>query len=328
MVTNRANRSEGSDSLQRREGRPVRAPRRWPVVGVLLALLVGCGAGGGGVDGADRPSISVDYLALGDSFSSGEGTMGSTGECGQSLTAYPNLVARHLGSDLGRHKFLACTGARATDVEAQLDSVEGERFGLVTLTVGGNDVGFAEVLIDCLGVDDLMDRFRSEEGAEDEVPAELEHAAEPGPEGGQGRCDLDAGELTDRVASRVPSVASLYDRIVRDHLTDDGVLVVLGYPDIFGDPPDGRRTCDGFKAIDIAGLQGTAKELDSALSAAVADMERVEYRSVLDTFDGHGRCGDDPWLRGFALRPRVKSSFHPNELGHEALAEVVIDAIG
>lgn len=292
------------------------ATRSWVVLAMSTLLVAGCAGGDGAAPALDGGP--VDYLALGDSFSSGEGTADIEPACGRGPAAYPHLVADHLETleGLGRLEIHACTGARVADVDGQLEAVAGERFGLITLTVGGNDVGFSEVLLDCAGLDDLVGLF----GPSDEnAPSETEERA--------GRCDVQPDELEERLAAVVPALTSLYRRIVDDHLTDDGLLVVLGYPDLFGAPPGGRRTCDGFSVADIDQLRGTTEHLDDTLARVVADVDRASYMSALEAFEGHGRCGDDPWIRGHALRPRVKSSFHPDETGHEAMAGLVQDAL-
>lgn len=295
------------------------ASTTWGSLVVSALLLAGCASGG---DRAAPPLLErgpVDYLAVGDSFSSGEGTPGIERTCGRGPAAYPQLVADHLAARdrLASFEFHACTGARVADVERQLDAVGGARFGLVTVTVGGNDVGFAEVLLDCLGADDVAGWLS---------PAEEREARSDDLD--PGRCDLEPEAMEERIAAAVPALTAVYRRIVDDHLTADGLLVVLGYPDLFGLPAEGRQTCDGFAVADVGRLRASAEHLDEVLADAVGDVDRAIYLPARPAFEGHGRCGDDPWIRGYALRPRVKSSFHPNEAGHDALAGLVLDAIG
>ena len=120
------------------------------------------------------------YVSLGDSYSSGEGaesygagtaTGGNT--CHRSGNAYPEIVARTLGAAPFRTKpgeeseFAACSGAVIDDLYArnhdaprknaneppQRDhlTVRGKaRIKLVTLSFGGNDIGFSRVVTDCV----------------------------------------------------------------------------------------------------------------------------------------------------------------------------------
>ena len=89
------------------------------------------------------------YVALGDSYSSGVGTRSYIDDgtsCQRSTLAYPSLLAAQRGYALD---FRACSGATVADVtNSQLGALNsGTSF--VTISVGGNDAGFADVLTEC-----------------------------------------------------------------------------------------------------------------------------------------------------------------------------------
>ena len=117
------------------------------------------------------------YVALGDSFSSGEGVrpfLASGAACDRSSRAYSTWVrppgyarplyaiasgagaagrggANTYGSGASSRKaggvtwiFRACSGATTQDVLAASNSATVQKANLVTLTVGGNDVGYVE----------------------------------------------------------------------------------------------------------------------------------------------------------------------------------------
>jgi lysophospholipase L1-like esterase len=111
---------------------------------VVLSLL--------GVTGLAHAAGTV-YAAVGDSYSSGvgAGSYGSSGSCYRSSNAYPQLWTNaHSGTSL---TFLACSGARTGDVISQANSIPSNAT-LVTVTVGGNDAGFSDVIQTCtLGSD-------------------------------------------------------------------------------------------------------------------------------------------------------------------------------
>ena len=111
---------------------------------VVLSLL--------GVTGLAHAAGTV-YAAVGDSYSSGvgAGSYGSSGSCYRSSNAYPQLWTNaHGGTSL---TFLACSGARTGDVISQANSIPSNAT-LVTVTVGGNDAGFSDVIQTCtLGSD-------------------------------------------------------------------------------------------------------------------------------------------------------------------------------
>ncbi|HUY44037.1 MAG TPA: GDSL-type esterase/lipase family protein [Acidimicrobiales bacterium] len=108
--------------------------------------------------GASSP---LTYVALGDSFASGEGlapfvaSVPST--CDRSALSYPYLTASALGVGAsGAFIDVACAGARLSDLDAsvgaaapQLDAVT-DSSAVVTLQSGGNDVFFGELAAGCL----------------------------------------------------------------------------------------------------------------------------------------------------------------------------------
>lgn len=114
-----------------------------------------------GVTGLAHAAGTV-YAAVGDSYSSGvgAGSYGSSGSCYRSSKAYPQLWANaHSGTSL---TFLACSGARTGDVINQANSIPSNAT-LVTVTVGGNDAGFSDVIQTCtLGSDsDCVNRVNT-----------------------------------------------------------------------------------------------------------------------------------------------------------------------
>jgi lysophospholipase L1-like esterase len=90
------------------------------------------------------------YVAIGSSFAAGPGlpsrVRGSPRRAGRSTGNYAHLVARELGLNLDDVTFSGATtsdllGPSASGTVAQLDAVTPET-SLVTITAGGNDVGF------------------------------------------------------------------------------------------------------------------------------------------------------------------------------------------
>jgi hypothetical protein len=124
------------------------------------------------------------YVALGDSFSSGEGNppfingSDTTGvifgpgpnKCHRSSQAYGPLIKKDLNISDSNFVFSACSGAIMADFVAnlpgaagqwtdgpQLDAIapkgqQSDSTGLVTLSIGGNDAGFPFVLESCVGL--------------------------------------------------------------------------------------------------------------------------------------------------------------------------------
>jgi lysophospholipase L1-like esterase len=141
----------------RRNGRCRR--RRSSLAAAVTALLAGVTAGAlymaGGtiqVKAADNAADSLTgsvYVALGDSYSSGEGAPPYLPNgCDQSSASWVNVFAQGLRLPVVND---ACTGATTADVisQGQLDSL-GTATQLVTITAGGDDLGFGPVLRSCV----------------------------------------------------------------------------------------------------------------------------------------------------------------------------------
>jgi lysophospholipase L1-like esterase len=90
---------------------------------------------------------STDYVALGDSYSSGVGAPGQRGLCLRGSSGYPAQWARR--NDPASFIDLACGGATTSDVLSLQIPFLTAKADLVTITIGGNDAGFAPTVISC-----------------------------------------------------------------------------------------------------------------------------------------------------------------------------------
>src|SRR5450631_2869637 len=94
-------------------------------------------------------SAQPQYVALGDSYSSGVGTRvfySEAGSCSRSPDAYGPKIAAARGYTLS---FQACSGAKTTDVNANQLGTLSSTTSLVTISIGGNDAGFSNVILNC-----------------------------------------------------------------------------------------------------------------------------------------------------------------------------------
>ncbi|QFZ17662.1 SGNH/GDSL hydrolase family protein [Saccharothrix syringae] len=232
--------------------------------------------------------VAPEYVALGDSYASGLGAGNESSalsdSCRRSPHGYPELWAERSGASL---VFAACAGATTADVIAQAARITPET-GLVTITAGGNDAGFTDVMTTCtISQDDACARRVDEAEAfvRDELPGRLD---------------------------------ALY-RAVRERTSAE--VVVLGYPRLFSDSAlcvMGKPKRDALnRAVDLV----------AEVTAARAEAAGFTFADVRDGFDGHGACAAAPWVNGVVLVP-MDRSFHPNRDGHRygylpALAEAV-----
>jgi hypothetical protein len=103
------------------------------------------------------------FVALGDSYSAGIGTGldGPENDCRQGAHAHPALIAHDLAAGQGgfnhtAFQFLSCTGSTTAQIlaggdDSQMDAVNGTLpIDFVLLSVGGNDLGFFEVMNACI----------------------------------------------------------------------------------------------------------------------------------------------------------------------------------
>lgn len=297
------------------------------IVTAVFALTF-LGAALSGRVAAPGSAHAARYAALGDSYASGEGAraagepydttwwFGPTGRrsgspaCHRSARAYPVRLAGTLAA--GDFLFTACSGATTADLAGpgghagepgQLAALR--RFAadgpvdLVTLTTGGNDLGFAGALSGC-------------------VTGSCQ-PADPFPLGGpMGRDAFVAG-----VAGAVDAVRSV--------VGDDVPVLVVGYPQIL--PPSTAPRCLGLLGLspaEIDGLRHATRAVDHAIRDAAA-RAGAWYVDTLGVFAGHQVCSPVPYAHGLTLadaaqQPAVAApdSFHPTPAGHACLARVVL----
>jgi lysophospholipase L1-like esterase len=260
-----------------------------------IAALVTLAATLGITLAATPPATAAgeSYVALGDSYSSGVGTrsyIDDGTECQRSTLAYPSLIAVQRGYALD---FRACSGATVADVTStQLGALNGGT-SFVTLSVGGNDAGFADVLTEC-----AMPGWASDcDGAIDSAQAYINNTL-PG------------------------SLDGLYGSI--GSLAPNAEVVVVGYPRVFMGEDCNAFTW--FSPQEEARLNQTA-DLLNGLLGSVASSHGFGFANPTNAFIGHAVCDDPEWING--LSNPVSDSYHPNQAGHASgYAPVVGGVLG
>jgi len=245
-------------------------------------LLVGLAAVLLGTLGARVPAQATgsSYVALGDSYSSGTGTRAYLSDgtsCQRSVYAYPSLLAASKGYTLN---FRACSGATTADVSALQLSALGTGTAYVSLTVGGNDAGFADVLTTC---------------------AQPSWASDC-----NGAIDRAQSIITGQLPARL---TSLYTAI--RGRAPQAKVVVAGYPRVFNGADCNAFTW--FSPTEETRLNATADLLNSKISTAAA-AAGFSFANPTTAFTGHAVCDAVEWLNG--LSSPVTESYHPNRSGH------------
>lgn len=146
---------------------------------ILYALISSCWASSVLQDGSLKQQVlgtggrtnrqARGFVALGDSYSAGIGTglddkeLPSEGDCRHGVHAYAELIHRDLNNATGQNttfQWLSCTGAVTADIlsgdgakarEGQVDLLNASLpLDFATLSVGGNDMGFFDVMNACI----------------------------------------------------------------------------------------------------------------------------------------------------------------------------------
>ena len=230
------------------------------------------------------------YAALGDSYSSGLGAgdyLDGSGACRRSANAYPEQwAARHEPASFA---FAACAGATVRDVlDRQLGAL-GPSTRLVSVTVGGNDTGFAGVMAACV--------LSSEERCLERIGSARSYGGTTLP------------GLLDRLYAAIRAAAP------------DARVVVLGYPRLY------RLGADcpiGLTPARRRALDGAADDLDAVIAARAA-AHGFHFGDVRPAFAPHTICSDGTWwLHGLTLP--VQESYHPTAEGQEGGYLPVLEA--
>ncbi|MBM9467458.1 SGNH/GDSL hydrolase family protein [Nakamurella leprariae] len=244
------------------------------------------------------------YVALGSSFAAGPGIRpresGSPRRAGRSSANAAHLVAARLGVPLTD---VSCSGATAAQLvdggpgmPAQVEAVSSAT-SLVTVTAGGNDVGYIGGLIMASLPRPLRAwaQWRARRTAVE--PLENRFARLPA------TLDRLLGTITDRAPQATV--------VVVDYLT---VLPPAGVPA----PPLPDEVADQARK--------TADRLAAETAAAAERHGCLLVRASAVSADHHAWSAH-PWTTGFSLGRRSAAPYHPNADGMRAIAELVVDAV-
>lgn len=274
---------------------------------------------------ADTPVAQPNYVAMGDSYSSGEGvepfedgTYGTgSNMCHRSTQAYARLLANDssLNLDLGSNGFAACSGAKTNAVTVsyngeapQLSKITANT-KIITMTLGGNDMEFADyakqcILHDCSGADS-------------------------------------AAAVRRIVTNVIPNMNSTLTQINNrlDELDNsDATVLVVGYPQLlptstFNTVIAGCSWLNGGR--ELRAIRNVTTLLNTAIkNETVAAGSNFRFVSATETdspFAGHEICktGNTWYFYNVVALPLDKQiyTFHPNAQGQQAYATLIKDYI-
>jgi GDSL-like Lipase/Acylhydrolase family len=297
------------------------------------------------------PAIAGEYVALGDSYSAGEGlhpfnafTQSDTARlgngCHRSSEAYSQLL-RFVGPAPAQ-RFVACSGAVTSDVFNQftVSAKEGTpivvppqvapgvhpEVGLVTITIGGNDVVFSSVVTHCFLRTNCIDtQFQP-----------------PNDNPARGIILPKAAPLEQWALEAIGKVKAKMDKLYPQlrEAYPNARIIVIGYPYLFPDRDapywnltDCQTILRRFTHAERIAVRGLQDELNQQLSDAAA-AAGIEFISPAAGWKDHEPCGTSEEQYTNSIKPFILSSaagftpgdggtFHPNTAGQQELAQLV-----
>jgi lysophospholipase L1-like esterase len=251
--------------------------RRWASAATAVAVFLGLSSLSAQAAYADSAAVS-SYVALGDSYSSGVGAGSydsASGSCKRSTVAYPVLWKN--ANSPSSFAFTACSGAVTTDVINNQLGPLNSATDLVSISIGGNDAGFADTMTTCVlqGESACIARVNQAKAyIQNTLPAKLD-------------------AVYDAISGRAPSAH----------------VVVLGYPHMY---KINGNCIVGLSEASRSAINSAADDLDGVIAKRAAD-HGFTFGDVRPTFSGHEICTADRWLH--SLTWPIDESYHPTAHG-------------
>lgn len=297
------------------------------------------------IDTLGGKTTMLDYLALGDSFASGEGAHGyrsgtdiSDNRCHTSTVSYPFILHNSIYSTGGMQS-VACSGAKIKDIilraEKEIDYnkndsqakkkiendynddiyasylpgyrlqknfVERNKPNAVTMSIGGNDIGFSSIISKCVI----------------QVAQDCYHYYE------------DRKELVQNINAQYNNLVNTYQQ-VKQYAATNAKIYIIGYPEIAKNNSNCANNVH-FSNEEIIFSNQLVSYLNKVVKMA-ADHAGVQYIDISDAFYGSRLCetnsayvavngltaGDGGPIPGIR-RPIATESYHPNQVGHSLMA--------
>jgi lysophospholipase L1-like esterase len=234
------------------------------------------------------------------------GADGAPFRAGRSARNYAHLVAQKLGLDLVDVTYSGATTANLlTDPQdgapPQVEALDGSE-DLVTVTIGGNDVGYVPLL----------------------MAAGLPHFVRLVPLLGKPVRDMLDPTMRDRALVEVAESLKEVGRTLRQRSPRARVLFV-DYLTLL--PPAGTAA-PPLRDVDVALGRRVADTLERLTGEAAADTG-CEWVRVADASREHHAWSSKPWTTKFGLPlPGRPAPMHPNAEGMRAVADLIVGMVG
>ncbi|MGX1274921.1 SGNH/GDSL hydrolase family protein [Streptomyces phaeoluteigriseus] len=310
---------------------------RLALLGSAVALTAGAFVPAQLAGAQSAAAADFQWVALGDSYTAG--VIRAAGDpidyprdgCERTDRSYPQVIDRDLYGlfDLTNVSCGAATIEDVTDeaqypigrhlppisedpdypfppVPPQSEAV-GPDTDAITVGVGGNTLGFADILAKCpqLG----------------------------GESGGEGTPCKDA--LGEGIQARLDKVSREYDRMltVLHERAPKAKILTVGYPTIV--PQDASKCGYGdltkFGTITKGDLDWLRRDvlepLNKTIENSAGTQDAASFINLYTPSQDHSVCDDSKWVEGFVTLPEQLSFVHPNALGHRNAADYVEEAM-
>lgn len=305
---------------------PAKGPRRWGPLArrtpsaiaatALACLVLGVVPGGAGATTGGTPP---SYVALGDSYTAGPLIPNQEDDplgCLRSDHNYPTLTAAAFGLGLTD---MSCSGATTADMNSSQGVTPGPNppqfsaitptTSVVSLSIGGNDIGFVSILENCAALTPW---------GPTKVGQTCQSYYDPNGD----------DELGASIKALEPTIASLLQQV--HSLAPSAVVFVVGYPAIL--PATGACWPSmPLETSDALYLRSKEIQLDGVLKTAATKNGAV-YVNTYTASASHNACTKEsrrwvePLFPGSSAAP-----VHPNArgmAGEAGLLETAMEAAG
>jgi hypothetical protein len=284
-------------------------------VGSFLVVALS-GTAAAGIFGPRGASGPPRYVSLGDSYTAAPLVPDQTGSpagCLRSTHSYPFLVAA--GTGAATFTDVSCQGATTANMthpqsvplgtNPPQDNALSANTTLVTLQVGGNNIGFSDIIIHCTTLS-LTNPFGS--------PCKSHYTS-----GG-------TDKLRAKIYATAPKVAADLQGIHAD--APNARVFLVGYPVILPNSGNGCWPLVPIAFGDVPYLRGVEKALNSML-ASVAAANNATFVDTYTASIGHDVCRvpGTNWVEGL-VPTSPAAPFHPNRLGEQSMAQRLLAALG
>ncbi len=306
---------------------------------------------------AGYQGLRLDYLALGDSYSSGEGEMdgqyyinGTNTEhekCHTSSRSYPFVLANTMGVNSDLMRSVACSGARTVDVVGSNASYYGQGDRLGVKGLGLNEVGLSDYQIAALD-QFIPGRVHQNSFVEMYQPGAITIGIGGNDAGFMSKLTGCLGPTTCKWAGTdegkektAVEIKNQFSKLVNTY-TDirskapAANIFVVGYPKIIDETGNcGVLINTLFDATERQFIVDNIFYMNQIIKAA-ADTAGVNYVDIYDAFGEYAICGSEDIAAmntiaigdDMGLLKNMKwfrligqESFHPNYIGHFLVAQ-------